>query len=389
MVIDGSNDRRVGVVYVIASMITGGTQTHLLQVFRFLNRDRFRPYLLCLRDQGNLLEAARDTGVDVHTFGMTGTLRSPRDVTGLLRMVRFLRRRKVDIVHGYLLRGNFYGAVAATVGRVPVVITSKRGLHVPVGIFERGAVAVSNRLSTVITGNSPAVIDFTRKTENPGRGALEMIPSGIDPERFRPRREQSLREELGLVGRPVLGTAITFRPRKGYAMLFRVFARLRERVPELVLAIAGVEHHSEASAALAKRLGIGDAVVLLGKRSDMPAVHNCFDVFVLPSESEGMSNAVLEAMSSGVPIVATRTGGNALVTGDGAAGYIVDYEDDLAMAERIEALFADDELRAKLGAEGRRRVLASYSSRAMVASMESLYQRLIGRTPAAAREAES
>ncbi len=377
MVAEHGDVARIGVVYVIASMITGGTQTHLLQVFRFLNRTRFDPYLLCLRDDGELLGAVRDMGVDAHTLGMKGSLRAPRDLAGLWRMVAFLRRRRPDIVHGYLLRGNFYGSIAAKAAGVPTVVTSKRGLHVPGGASERVATAISNRLSTVITGNSPAVIDFTRKTERAERYTMEMIPSGIDPQRFRPGLGGSVREKYGLVGKRILGTAITFRPRKGYAMLFRVFAELRKRFPDLVLAIAGVERHTEQSGELAKRLGIEDSVVLLGKRSDMPMVLNSFDVFVLPSESEGMSNALLEAMSVGIPVVATRTGGNVLVTGDGPAGYIVDYEDDEVMTERIGRLLTDDDLRRKLGAEGRRRVVASYSSRSMVASMESLYERLV------------
>lgn len=378
LAVEPASTSRIGVVYVIASMITGGTQTHLLQVFRFLDKKRFYPRLFCLRDGGNLLGAARDMGVDVHTFGMKGTLRDPRDTAGLWRMIGLLRKQKPEIVHGYLLRGNFYGAVAARMAGVPTIVTSKRGLHVPRGASERIAAAISNRLSTVITGNSPAVVDFTRDTEKVEGCSMEMIPSGIDPEHFRPDRTGTIRDECGLVGRPILGTVTTFRPRKGYAMLFRVFAELRRRIPELTLVIAGVDRYTQESAALATRLGITDAIVLLGKRSDMPEVLASFDVFVLPSQTEGMSNALLEAMSVGLPVVATDTGGNALVTGRGIAGYIVDYDDDEAMTERLERLLVDTELRREMGKAGRYRVVESYSSQSMVGSMEALYERLIG-----------
>src|SRR5215204_5323633 len=116
----------VPVVYVIASMITGGTQTHLLQVLGLLDRERFRPILFVLRDGGNLLEAVRQAGVETYTFGMGGSLRDPRDFKGLLRMVKVLRELRPAVVHGYLLRGNFYAAIAARLARIPLVVTSKR-----------------------------------------------------------------------------------------------------------------------------------------------------------------------------------------------------------------------------------------------------------------------
>ena len=305
------------VVYVIASMITGGTQTHLLQVFTFLDRARYRPRLFCLRDGGDLISAARALDVDVQTFGMAASLRSPRDFVGLARMVAALRRIRPAVVHAYLLRGNFFAALAARLARVAVVVTSKRGLHEPRGVAERFAVALSNRLSDVITGNAPAVLDFTRAIEPAANRPLEMIPSGIDTDRFDPAATRSLRDELGLGDAPVVGTAITWRPRKGFRMLFEAFATVRAALPAARLLVAGEAEWADDPGALADELGIRDAVALLGRRSDMPRVLATIDVFVLPSESEGMSNALLEAMAMARPSVATSVGGNSLVIVDG------------------------------------------------------------------------
>ena len=119
------------VVYVIASMIVGGTQTHLLQVFRFLDRRRWRPHLFCLRDDGSLVSTVRDLDVEVSSFGMQGSLKHVSDLGGVLKMTARMRDLHPDVVHGYLLRGNFYGALAARLARVPALITSKRGLHEP------------------------------------------------------------------------------------------------------------------------------------------------------------------------------------------------------------------------------------------------------------------
>lgn len=371
-----SNSSR-DVVYVIASMITGGTQTHLLQVLRFLDRTRYRPLLYCLRDRGDLIPHARALDVEVRTFGMTGTLRSPRDLIGLARMTSGLRRVAPMVVHGYLLRGNFYGAVAARAAGVPVVVTSKRGLHCPTGRSERFAVAVSNRLSDTITGNSPAVLDFTREVEPRVKEPMEMIPSGIDTDRFDPQTAGDLRAELGLVAQPLVGTAITWRPRKGFRMLFEAFARVRASHPQARLLIAGEAEWAPDPSALADELRIRDAVILLGKRTDMPRVLGTLDVFVLPSESEGMSNALLEAMAMARPCVATAVGGNPHVVGQAGSGFLVDYPDSAALAERITVLLNDRALAERVGAAARERVVAAFSARTMVRQMENLYDRLV------------
>ena len=365
------------VVYVIASMITGGTQTHLLQVLRFLDRGRYRPRLYCLRDRGDLIPHARALDVEVTTFGMSGTLKSPGDLVGLARITAALRRSRPTVVHGYLLRGNFYGALAARAAGVPVVVTSKRGLHRPVGRSERFAVVVSNRLSDAITGNSPAVLDFTREVEPAVREPMQMIPSGIDTDVFDPRVAGDLRADLGLGAAPVVGTAFTWRPRKGFRMLFEAFARVRASHPQARLLIAGEGEWAPDPRALADELGIRDAVVLLGKRTDMPRVLGTLDVFVLPSESEGMSNALLEAMALARPCVATAVGGNPHVIGEGGNGFLVEYPDSAALAERLNALLADAGLRSRVGAAARERVVAAFSARSMVRQMENLYDRLL------------
>lgn len=379
--------RPLPVVYVIASMITGGTQTHLLQVFENLDRTLFRPLLFALRDEGNLLAAVRAMDVEVRTFGMGGSLKDPRDFRGLVSMVQALREIRPVVVHGYLLRGNFYAALAGRIAGVPVVVTSKRGLHEPAGVAEKVAVKVSGRLSDTITGNSPQVLEFTRSVEGPVAAPMAMIPSGIDTARFDPAAvglasRQRLRSELGIGQAPVVGTAITFRPRKGFRMLFEAMAELRRRVPQAQVLIAGADEMPAEPAELARALELEGSIHLLGRRADMPEVLSAFDVFVLPSESEGMSNAILEAMAMELPVVVTAVGGAPVVVEEGVSGFLVDYPDSASMADRLDLLFADPARRRSVGEAARRRVVAAYSSAGMVRQMEELYVTLLnGKKP--------
>ena len=360
-------------VYVIASMITGGTQTHLLQVLRFLDRNRFRPHLFCLRDEGDLIETARALDVDVRTFAMTGSLKSPRDFVGMWKLRNAIAALEPAVVHGYLLRGNFYGAVAARLAGVRSIVTSKRGLHEPAGAAERFSVGVSNRLSRVVTGNSPAVLEFTRQIEPRVPEPMRMIPSGIDTDRFDADTVADLRSELDLGDAPVIGTAITWRPRKGFHMLFEAFAKVREAIPSAKLLLAGVDEWVGPPAELSEELGIRDAVMLLGRRDDMPRVLKTLDAFVLPSESEGMSNAVLEAMSMRRPVVATSVGGNPYVIDEARTGFLVTYGDVSALSDRLISILNGEIDGAAVGGAARTEVEHRSSARSMVHEMEALY----------------
>ncbi len=110
----------------------------------------------------------------------------------------------------------------------------------------------------------------------------------------------------------------------------------------------------------------------------MPEVLSAFDVFILPSESEGMSNALLEAMAMELPSVATRVGGNPTVIEDGVSGFLVDSGDSGAMAARVLALLRDDATARRVAEAGRRRVIGHYSAPSMAGQMQDLYDSLIG-----------
>ena len=141
--------------------------------------------------------------------------------------------------------------------------------------------------------------------------------------------------------------------------------------------IAGASEMPDEPARLAKALGLKGNVHLLGRRSDMPEVLAAMDVFVLPSESEGMSNAILEAMSMGLPVVVTAVGGAPEVIEEGVSGFLVSYPDSRAMAARVTNLLQSPQLRAEIGANARRRVVASYSAAGMVRQIENLYAKLL------------
>jgi glycosyltransferase involved in cell wall biosynthesis len=357
-------------------MEMGGSQTHLLQVLRLLDRSAFEPVLCCLTGRGALLEKARSTGATVVELGMRSF--RPLDIAaGAGRLARILRRERVDIVHNYLLRANVVGSIAARAAGVPAVLCSKRGCHWRSGWELLGA-KLSNRLAHRVTCNADAVKEFVHENERCPKDKMVVIPSGVDTDRFEPLAGGDYKARLGLdPSRPVVGIVTRMRVRKGIEEFLRAMAMVREKRPDAEVVIVGEVSLDEELQRLVDETGLRDHLRLLGRRSDIPEVLSAFDVFVLSSHDEGMSNAILEAMSMELPVVATDVGGTGEVVRPGATGLLVPPKDPLPLAAAIEEILSDPDRGKRMGRLGREVVQERFSARAMVRQMQALYITLL------------
>jgi glycosyltransferase involved in cell wall biosynthesis len=161
--------------------------------------------------------------------------------------------------------------------------------------------------------------------------------------------------------------------------LMRAATRVLERFPNAVFEIAGEGEQRAALEQLHTQLGLGDRFVLRGSVTDVPAFLRSIDLAVLPSHSEGMSNALLEYIAAGLPVVATDVGANAKLIEHGVSGLIVPPRDESALAEAVVRLLEDPSLAARFGAAARQRVEQDYSRDAMRRRFERFYQQLVGR----------
>ncbi|MBI1814313.1 MAG: glycosyltransferase [Deltaproteobacteria bacterium] len=368
---------KIRIVYAIKSMPVGGSQTHLLQVLRLLDQRRFDPILYCLTGEGALLDAVRAHGVRVIDGGLRKHFNGVPALRAILRMARVLRRERVDLVHNYLLRANAIGSLAARLARVPVTLVSKRGCHERHGVELAGA-RLGNWLANCVTVNANAVRDFVHENERCPREKMVMIPSGVDTDRFRPLAAGDHKTRLGLdPQRPVVGIVTRMRVRKGVEEFLRAMIKVRERLPAAQAVIVGeVELDDELRAVVAQG-GLTAHLHLLGRRTDIPEVLSAFDLFVLSSHDEGMSNAILEAMAMEKPVVATDVGGTGEVVRHGHTGLLVPPKDPVPLAAAIAELLASGDRAVEMGRLGRRVVEERFSAHAMVRQMEDLYVKLL------------
>ncbi len=376
----------VPIAYVIPRMSVGGAQTHLLQVLRRLDQRRFRPLLCVLatdrKDPLHLLDRVRDLGVpilDARVRDTANSLVRPHSLLQIARIARELRRRRVRIVHSYLFHANWFGTLAARVAGVPVAIVSKRSMDVYRRSRDRWACRLSNRLAHCVTAVAGAVRDQVHAVEGCPLEKIVVIPNGIDIDAL--PSGPSLNGHRPWVGvnddDKVLGTITRLVWKRGHEELLQASALVRHAVPSAKLVIVGDGPLRPSLEDQVQRLGLDGGVRFLGAVPNAARLLPRFDVFVLSSVLEGMSNALLEAMAAARPVVATRVGGNPELVIDGETGLLVPPKDPRALAEAVVRLMRDPDLAGRLGQAARRRVESAFTLTAMVARLERLYEELL------------
>ena len=369
----------VRVMYVVDHLKFGGAQTHLVQLLSRLDRRRFAPLVCALKAHGELRPAVEEMGVPVVDGGLGHTLMGPGGVRVVARLVRLFRDYHVDVAHAYLFHPNALAPIAARLAGVRATVVSKRSLDRYPSLFPRWAVKLGNALADRVMVNADAIGDFVAAEEGCPRRKMVLIANGVREEALRPPGDRpAKRRELGLPPEtPVVGAVSRLAWKKGIRHLIDATPRLLEAVPDARVVIAGDGPLRSELEAQARSLGVRDRVLFLGSRPDTIELMAAFDVFVLPSVVEGMSNALLEAMAVGRPVVATDVGGNPEVVVDGETGLIVPPGDPHQLAASIQKLLEAPELAAEMGAAGRRRVIERYQIDVMTRRIEELYDTLL------------
>jgi len=370
----------IRVLHVLLSLEPGGLENGVVNVINRLDRDRFVSSVCCLKHAGEFARRIEDPRVDIHELHWRGG----NDPRLALRLAGLLRRTRPDIVHTRNAEPFFYGFAGAKLARAQALVHSEHGRK-----FDdrpaRFAVQrwMSRHTDAIFAVSGQLKSDLVKHIGLP-EASVEVLHNGVDLSRFNvaartdaPARE-ALRRDWGVpAGALVVGSVGRLVAVKNYGLLLRAVAASG---PYLHLVLAGEGPERAALTALAASLGIASRVHLLGHSNDVDRVLGAFDVFVLPSISEGMSNTLLEAMAAGVPPVASDVGGNGEIVRDGIDGRLFPSDDEAALRACLVALCGDGAERARLAAAARERVLSTFDIDQMIERYERLYERVHART---------
>lgn len=362
----------VHVVHVLHALSVGGTENGLVNLLGRWPAGPIRHTVVSMTTAGTMADRLPGTVERYCIHKAPG-----RDLGAVRRLLGLLRQLRPDVVHSRNW-GAFDAIPAARLARVPVVIHSEHGREAtdPDG-RDRRRNRLRRLMSPLVTRFATVSLDLRRwlvDVVGIAERRVTTIPNGVDTERFSSGDRRGARRALGVSeNRLVVGAIGRLDPVKDYMTLLTAVARLRDAHPNLVVTIVGDGPCRESLEARAGRPDLAGRVRFLGERSDVALLLNGFDVFALPSLAEGMSNTVLEAMATGLPVVATRVGGNPEMVEDGRTGRLVPPVDPIALGAVLASYLNDDALRARHGTTARERAVDRFGLDGMVAAYRDLY----------------
>lgn len=356
----------IKILYCIDNLLRGGTELQLTGLIERLDPREYQPYLLTIRPSDPALTPSNCTHLAWHV----PKLFSPKGLLALFKLVRFLRREKIAIVQTFFQDSTVFGGMAAWLARTPARIACFRDL----GFWhtKKQALVLGNiyGLMTGFICNAEIVKQhfvqlFKLKPEK-----LQVLRNGIDVGAlpFVPHEQPC--KHVGIVGNMT-------RQVKRTDLFIKAAGLVAKIHPEITWHILGDGHLRGELEQLAKERGVFDKIHFAGRVSEVAAYLEKLDIGIICSDSEGLSNALLEYMFKGVTAVATRVGGNPELVHHQQSGLLVPPDDERALADAISALIENAPLRIKLAQQARTQVEQEYSWDICIARHNDFYRSAI------------
>jgi sugar transferase (PEP-CTERM/EpsH1 system associated) len=369
------------VLHIVNRLDLGGTELGVLKVIRGLGCEHFT-HAICTA-KGHRLETEQNWGLTGSVYDASTSGSAAKHL--VLRFARVMRTFRPHIVHSRNW-GGIEAVFAARLARVPVVIHSEHGYELEMlegeplrrRLLRHAAYAAADAVFAVTRDlrSYHARVSWTKESR------IRVLANGVDTGRFCKLGGEAERARIALGLPPnstIVGSVGRLVPIKDHVSLLKAVETLVSKGSEVRVVLAGDgPEKASLESFVANSSVLGGRVHFLGDTGDVPQVLRSLDIFVLPSISEGMSNTLLEAMSCGLPVVASRVGGNRELLEDSGVGLLFEPRNVSDLAEKLSRLL-DESVRQKLGTAARSHVLSNYSLEDMMQRYRELYRELAAR----------
>lgn len=367
-----TGDRRVRVLSVIGHLMVGGTETYLARIARDIRNYGIDMEICALERVGPKLSELEQAGIAVHGTPYptrtehSNTLTLFRTIDSIRRLVKAGR---FDIVHTYLFWSDVLGVAGARLAGCRRIIESRRALHAwghSPSTFFHGLEQLSNVLTNELIANSQAALRDAEAHERLLPKIRTVIYNGIDVDMYEPARKNA-------EGPLRLLTVGVLAPRKGQEFAIAAMALLAASGVDATLQLVGSGQDEAKLRRQVADAGLDERVTFAGEQLDPRPYLASADAFLLPSRQEGFSNAILEAMASALPVIATDVGGNAEAIVNGEGGLLVEPEKPEALASAVAQLASDRRRLEAMGNFNRARVAEHFSLGASARNLADWY----------------
>jgi glycosyltransferase involved in cell wall biosynthesis len=375
-------DRPARILYLMESRDVGGLEVIFLNLLANLDRAQFQPLVVC-PPEGAFAQRVRKLEVEVLVLPLGqkpgGAQRLSFISPGIVwSLIRFVKHRKIDILHSYEFRTRNYAHITSLSTGLPLVC----GCNMPNWAETMGNVQlrIVNALAKEVITISQCIREglLSRGIINPDK--IRTVYPGVDLELFSPKSDNGLRRDFQIPPEsPLVGIVARFDPIKNLSGFLQAAAMVARDLPKARFCIVGGELTSFDSDGsnlrrMIQEMNLSDRVILTGPRQDMPNVFAGLDLVVSSSLSESFGMALVEAMAVGKPVVATRCGGPEEIVAHGKTGLLVRPEDSASLAQGMMTLLTDKALARGMGEAGRRRVELCFDVKRHARELENSYR---------------
>jgi glycosyltransferase involved in cell wall biosynthesis len=386
----------VRIVRVIARLNVGGPALHVTYLTRGLAPRGYETTLAAgevARGEESMEFVAEQAGVEVVALpGLSREVAPFRDVVATVRLARLIRRLRPQILHTHTAKAGAVGRLAALLagGKRPVVVHTFHG-HVLRGYFGPLGTLAFRLIETLLARSTDVLVAVSPQVRDdlvrigvapPAKFAVVRLGIELEPRVRTDEEPAEIRRRLGIApDRFVVGWFGRMTAVKRTTDLLDTLSALHERGVDALLLFVGDGVDRARLEERAHKLGLARSVLFLGYQEDVARLYAACDVVVLSSANEGTPVVLIEALAAGRPVVATAVGGVSDVVASEIDGFLVGDGDTDALAERLELLAGDPELRRVMGEAGRRRALARYAVERLVDDVDALYRALLDGRP--------
>ncbi len=367
--------RPIKIAFVIDQLIFAGAQRHIISLAKNIPRAEFIPYIICLMPSDErLLRLCQEYGIEVFVLGLH-RIYGFFALRKFFVLIRWFRKNKIGIVQTYLFSAHVYATPAAWFGGVRCLISARRATVFWNKFRYRICRRFANSFVNLSIANSPAVRDHVLRYEGIPQSKITIIPNGVDVQHYvpvSPEEKIRLKNHLGFGQFPyVCGTVAHLSAVKGVGHFIRMAREVCTLRDDAVFLVIGKGKKEQEFRLLAED---NPRIHFLGERTEVLPYLQIMDLFFLLSDSEGMSNALLEAMACGITVCATSAGGNTAVLQHDYNGFLVEPFGYRELAQRTNELLQNDAVRNSLGQAGRRTILEKFTLAEMVHSYVRIYK---------------
>lgn len=364
----------VPILLLTRSLGEGGTERQVAELARSFDPKRYITHVGCTVAGGFRAEELRQSGIPILELPMN-SLMSREALQALSKLRNYVQANGIELIHAFDAPMVIFGVPAGRLSTARVVLSSQRCYENTIYPPHQKYVRIAHRFAHAVAANCEAMREHLLTHYRVPPDKISVCYNGLDTSAFQPGprlRPPALRE-----ANLVIGVVSVLRPEKALHLLLEAFAGIRDLTPGLVLLIVGSGPEEQSLRQLSDRLGIAGQCVFQPSTNQVAEWLRAIDVFVLPTRSEALSNSIMEAMSCGCCVVASRVGGNPELVEHGKTGLLFESGDAPALADQLRRLILDPQLREGMSSEGAEKMATGFSIQTSASNMQAIYDQLL------------